>query len=240
MAKSDFNGKASLSDWWSGSENATIGILYRNQSNKEPQCTTGQLQIGRACLCLQPSQLRLHPSVQNKGWKNKWHPSQKPGQTFLSPDFLTLWTLIDTSTSAPYSICSAQRHDLMASIWATILLYHNGSCNQPGWHPAMKARRRRSWQALAWRRRSKHTGKTVFIPATDTYKYTHTLLSFFRPSVLGSASRTGIVPLTPLWLWGKTGLSFLIPTQIHLLAPSHQQEKPRRRVDDGQLGRHLE
>lgn len=136
------------------------------------------------------------------------------------------------------AICSAQRRDLMASIWATILLYHNGSCNQPGWHPAMKAHQRRSWQALPWRRRSKHDG--VYTCHRHTHTYTHTLLSFFRPSVLGSASRTGIVPLTPLWLWGKIGLSFPIPTQIHLLAPSYQQEKPRRRVDDGQLGRHLE
>lgn len=47
---------------------------WRNCSGKAGVFLTGQVQIGRspsARLCLQPLQLRLHTSVQNRGWKNK-------------------------------------------------------------------------------------------------------------------------------------------------------------------------
>lgn len=243
-----------------------LGILYRIQSNKEPLYT--QLQhlfwkrgliphwmcvsdIPRVpvCVCSRHS-FSYTRSSKIKAGKTNDILFRIQGKFFLPPcDFLTLWTLIDTSTSASYLVPFVLHS---AVIWW--LPYEQLSS-----YIIMAAAISKD-DILPWEHAGGGAGRhwhadggantldklCLYLLVTETAQYhppathTHTLLSFFNPSVLGSVSRTAMVLVTPLSQWGKTSLSFPISAQIHLPAPSHQKEKPRRQIDDGQLGRHLE
>lgn len=144
-----------------------VAILKQHVYGSDVPCVS-------VCVCSHHSFSYIPPSKIKAGKTNDIL-FRIQGKFFLPPDFLTLWRLIDTSTSDPHLVpfFSMRSRDVMASIWSAILLFHNFSCNQPGWHAAMRERCSRSWQALACRRTSKCAGKTMFVPAFD-WSHTHT------------------------------------------------------------------